>query len=361
VAALDLRLDGRATTGSIGHELSAGVLRTRSRDRFNRLAYNLSGTGFIDGSAITPAAPELTQENPNRDERSTEAYLRDRVALAAEWTLWAGLRHTRLERESVLTDGSEATAYTQTFTTPWLALSRRLSEHTHAYASWGQGVESEVVPNLPRYSNRGEPLPALKSRQLELGIRHGSERMSASLAAFRIVRPVSADTGTCAEDGSCTRRIDGEARHQGLEAGAGWTTGAWQWAGSVMWLDAVRQGASDPASNGLRPVNVPARALKLRATHDVAAWPGLQLQAALVHEGPRMVLPDNSIEAPGWTRIDLGARLKTVLAGRPVQWQLSIDNVADQRAWRETPYEFSHVYLFPLAPRQWRLAVQTSL
>ena len=34
------------------------------------------------------------------------------------------------------------------------------------YASWGQGIESEVAPNRTRYSNAGRALPALKSRQL---------------------------------------------------------------------------------------------------------------------------------------------------------------------------------------------------
>ena len=361
VAALDLRLDGSARTGSVVHALSFGVLGSRTRERFNLQAYNYAGPGRVDGSLSTPAAPVAGDQNTNRDERSTEIYLRDRMQLGPRWELWAGLRHTRLDRESVRTDGSRATAYPQSFTTPWLALSHRIDAATIVYASWGEGIESEVAPNRARYTNRGQPLPALKSRQFEAGVKHSRNSFDASFAAFDIVRPLAVDIGSCDVDASCARRVDGDARHRGVEAAAAWRGGAWGLAGSAMWLDAERRGASDPASNGLRPTNVPAQTLKLRATRDIAALPGLQLQAALVHEGPRMVLPDNSIEATGWTRLDLGARLKTRMHGHALTWHLGLDNATDARAWRETPYQFGHAYLFPLAPRQWRLSVQAAI
>ena len=75
-------------------------------------------------------------------------------------------------------------------------------------------------------------------------------------------------------------------------------------------------------------------------------------------EGKRAVLPDNSINIPAWTRLDLAARYSATLAGVATVWQLGVDNVADHRAWREAPYQFSHVYLFPLSPRTWRASVQ---
>ena len=37
---------------------------------------------------------------------------------------------------------------------------------------------------------------------------------------------------------------------------------------------------------------MPARTLKLQASYDVAAVPGLNLQAGLKYESSRMVLPD---------------------------------------------------------------------
>ena len=213
--ALDLQIAGGLRTGGVVHELSSGLLWTRHAARFQRQAFNYAGAGRDDASVIVSAAPELTDENTDRDERSTEFYLRDAMQFGDAWSLWAGLRHVRLDRASVRTDGSRAIHYAQSFTTPWLGLGRQLSPATFVYASWGQGIETDVAPNRARYVNAGQPLPALKSRQVELGVKHSAEPFEAGLSAFVITRPLAADIGDCDVDGSCTRRIDGEAKHHG--------------------------------------------------------------------------------------------------------------------------------------------------
>ena len=356
--ALDLQFAGTLRTGGLTHDIRTGVMFSQRQDRFQRQAYNYTGSGRDDGSVQTPAAPDLTDENTNRDERSTELYLRDTVQLSPAWSLWGGLRHTRLDRQSERTDGSRPIDYEQSFTTPWLGLAWRATEATLLYASWGQGIETDVVPNRTRYQTPGAPLPALKSRQFEAGVKHAHQGLEAGLAAFVITRPLAVDIGDCDADGSCVRRIDGSVRHQGLEAQLTQRSGAWSWGGSAMWLDARRRGASDAAQNGLRPTNVPRHTVKARMAHDLAALPGLSLHAALVHEGEREVLPDNSQASAGWTRLDLAARWRHQVGDNELIWQLALDNAFDRRAWRETPYQFGHAYLFPLAPRTWRASLQ---
>ena len=360
VDALDLQLSGTARTGRVSHDLTAGVLASRTRDRFQRQAYNYAGVGRDDGSAVTDAAPELTEENTQRDERNTELYLRDALQLSPRWSLWAGVRHTRLERESVRTDGTRPIAYDQDFTTPWLGLSHRWSDATLVYASWGQGVETDVAPNRDRYTNAGQALPALKTRQVEIGLKHSVPGLDWSVTGFRIERPLAVDIGPCDVEASCTRQLDGQARHQGLEAALSLRSGPWLLNGSALWLDAERTGASDPAANGLRPTNVPDYTLKAHVSRDLAALPQWQLQAALTHEGARAVLPDNSIEAPAWTRLDVGARWTGRAGGQRIVARIGIDNLGDSRAWRDTPYQFGHAYLFPLAPRTWRVSLASS-
>jgi iron complex outermembrane receptor protein len=359
--ALDVALKGRATLGASTHHFNAGVLVTRHAARFGRQAFNFAGSGTIDGRSVVPSEPELTDENTNRDERSTELHLQDQWAFSERWSLWAGLRHSRLERESVRTDGSRATRYTQSFTTPWLALSHELSQQTLIYASAGQGIESDVAPNRARYVNAGEALPALKSRQVELGLKHAGDTLDWRIAAFDTRRPVAADFHAddnapsfddCADDDPCVRRSDGIARHRGIEAEAEWRSGDLSLRGSALWLRARRSGSDNEAINGLQPTNVPARSVKLQAAYNIAAVPGLAVVGFVTHEGRRMVLPDNSIATPGWTRIDVGARWTQRLAdGQSLVWRLGVDNLADRRAWQEAPYQFGHAYLYPLAPR----------
>ena len=117
---------------------TVGVQQSRVRNRFQQQAYNYVGTGNVEGTLVTPADPSLTDENTNRDERSTELYARDAIALTERLTAWLGVRHTRLQRESVRTNGSRPTDHPASFTTPSVALGyelgrsldkRRLDDH----------------------------------------------------------------------------------------------------------------------------------------------------------------------------------------------------------------------------------------
>ncbi|HET8872028.1 MAG TPA: TonB-dependent siderophore receptor, partial [Aquabacterium sp.] len=72
---------------------------------------------------------------------------------------------------------------------------------------------------------------------------------------------------------------------------------------------------------------------------------------AVIHEGRRMVTPDNTVHVPAWTQLDVGVRYVQRLSKQAITWQAGVQNLTDNRAWRSTPYEFDHVYLLPLAPR----------
>jgi iron complex outermembrane receptor protein len=360
-SAFDLQLNGKFATGPVRHELSTGILSTKYQSRYQQLAFNYAGTGNVNGQLFTSAAPDLYDGNTDRDQRSTELYLRDTLALTAEARLWAGARHTRISRDSVVTDGSSATSYTQSFTTPWLAMSYQLGPQYMLYASWGEGVESAVAPRLPRYVNAGQGLTPLKSRQSEFGLKSGTTALDWSVNWFDIERPQWSDIGACDVDGSCERKSDGIAHHRGIEAMSDFK---WRDGGivaSAMWLKAAREGSATASVNGLRPANVPNSNFKLQARQRIAAVPGLTLMAGLVHEASRMVLEDNSVSIPAWTRIDLGARLEQNTRYAQLTWRAGIDNVADTRAWKESPFQFGHAYLYPLAPRTLRLSVEMRL
>ncbi|MDP1901907.1 MAG: TonB-dependent siderophore receptor [Rubrivivax sp.] len=365
-SAASLTLSGEFRTGPVKHAFEGGAMRSIYRGRFQDQVFDIAGTGHIDGSLVTPASAGYTDANTHRDERSTELFLRDAVRLTERWQLWAGLRHTRMdraaERTSPAADGLRATRYEQGDTLPWLAVAHALAPRTLVYASWGQGLESEVVPNRARYTNRGQALPALKSRQLEAGIKHEGDSFDGSIALFDIDRPQSADFGACSGDDSCTRALDGSARHHGVEASGTWRWAQWTWQASAMRLDAQRQGSAQAGVNGMRPVNVPAATLRLGTEYRVQEWPGLALLANLSAEGDRVVLPyDESVRIPGWSRLDLGARWKQTLGSTTLTWRAGLDNATNRSAWKESPYQFGHVYLYPLAPRTWRVSVQASI
>ena len=360
--ALDLSLVGKFTAAGMRHEISTGLLFSRFKSRFGGQAYNAAGTGNISGLLVTTPDPTLGDANTNRDERSTEFYLRDAVQLTTQWQAWLGLRATHLQRASVRVNTSDTrpSDYPQSFTTPWLGLSYAVNSQLMAYASWGQGTESEVAPNRSRYSNAGQALPALKSDQLEVGLKAGSNTVDWSVNAFDVKRAQFRDIGPCNVANSCVRQADGNARHRGVEAQADlkWTGGGLL--ASAMRLRVRNEGSAVSGLNGLKPANTPESTLKLQARQNVL--PGLQLQAGLVYEGKRAVLPDNSVNIPGWTRLDAGARFEQVLSGKQLlTWRVGVDNLANRRAWKESPYQYEHVYLYPLTGRTWRASVEVQL
>jgi iron complex outermembrane receptor protein len=369
-AALNLSLQGRSEFAGMAHLIDSGILISRFQSRMQPRVDDATivGSGSVDGLTMIPTLPTLgSVANTDRNDRSTELYLRDHAELGSDWGLWAGLRHSRLQRGSVATDGSAAVAYGQAFTTPWLALSRALSTTTVTYASWGQGVESDVAPNKANFSNAGQPLPALKSRQFEIGIKHDGATIAWTVAAFDVTRPQVSDSAdpaaACADPaaGCLIHAAAGRARHRGLEAAARWHQGPWQLGASALLLQARITGSADPTLNDKRPTNVPAQAFKAHVGYDISGWPGASLNAALTSDSNRMVLPDNSVSVPSWTRIDLGLRYAHQAGDATLVWRVGVDNATDRRAWRESPYQYAHAYLFPLPPRSWRLSMQTDL
>jgi iron complex outermembrane recepter protein len=363
---LEIAAHGEAKTGHIQHTWSVGSLFSRVKNRFDSQTYDRSyanpfegtpsGVGNIDGTLATYPNDPRSSPNTHRDERSTEFFARDALRLNDSLTVWLGLRHTQLKRESVRTDGSRDTGYSQSFNTPWLGTSYTFAPEQMIYASWGQGIESEVVSNRPDlYTNAGQALPAAKSRQLEAGLKVGTPNANWGIAWFDIVRPMWGDFNG-------QRGEDGEAKHQGLEANAAWRAGEWAFQGGLQALHARRHGShAMPATNGKRPTNVPERTLKLQARYQVPQLQGLSVQADAMGVSDRMVLADNSVRIPGYGVADISARFEQKSDIGTFIWRAGIDNLFDRRAWRESPFQFDHVYLYPLAARTFRLSVEVSL
>ena len=137
------------------------------------------------------AVAGFTEANTNPTDPATR-FCPGPMAFGGGWQLWAGLRHTQLERQAERTSatadgGLRTTNFRRNASTPWVAVAYELAPRTMLYASWGKGLETDVAPNRSRYGNAGQSLE-LSSRQFELGIKHGSDRVEAALTLFDIDR-----------------------------------------------------------------------------------------------------------------------------------------------------------------------------
>ncbi len=360
----ELFVRGDTELAGLRHEIAGSLRHVRYTERFpERQAYNWVGIDNVFAPVALPADPTPRDLNTQLDATTDEIAVTDTIRFGKRWSLWLGLRHTRLARSSERTDGSEAVSYAQSFTTPWLALGLRPWEGGFAYVSAGQGIETEAVPNRASlFVNAGEVLPALRSRQVEVGLKQvlrGAGLLSATL--FQIDKPYSDDAFQ--SDGRALRVADArEARHRGVElAWSGRATPALALSASAIYLDARNTRALDPAIVGQRVTNVAPVTASLAATWAVPGVSGLDWTNRLFFSAPKPVTRDNAIELPSYWQLDTAVSYTERRGANTVTWRLGIDNLFDRRYWREAPTQWwGGIYLFPAPPRSLRASVQVA-
>ena len=358
----DLR--GQVQLGGLEHNMKLSLMRHR---QINQMPYtytdNLLGVTNINGG-FTASPINNNYLQTNGSDYDTEVALNDRIRLTEKIDAWLGLRHTQLNRQTNKTDGTQSVSDIRSVSTPWLALSQQLTAHQQVYISYGQGLEAEVTPNTINYTNAGQPLPALRSTQREVGIKSQDRQHSWQATWFDITRPATTDAGTCNNQvpGSCTRQVDGQSQHRGLELSAQTSQSPWNLGGSAMWLDARRENSSVQSNlNGQRPINVPQYILRGLAEYKFSSVGGLRSGVRVSREGERNVTENGDIKLPAWTTVDATTHYDTKLNSVASTWTLAINNLADKHYWRESPKQYGQYFLYPGAPRTVRATVQFHL
>ncbi|MFZ4479162.1 MAG: TonB-dependent siderophore receptor [Rhodoferax sp.] len=359
----DAHLQGKFNALGLTHSTRLGMSGHSSRSDLAAMqAYNYVGTTNIYTPVELPADPSLTVLNSNSRERAVEAYATLASRLSASLQSFAGVRLSRLSRSSELSDGTQAVSYQQTVSTPWAGLAWSANSSTVLYASWGQGVELEAVPNRPTlFANYGQALPALKSEQTEIGLKWQADpRLLLTTAAFSIDKPYADDQPGAGSDALPTRVAGAKtARHRGIEATAAGRLGdALSLQASLMALDARYAQAVDPSMVGQRVTNVPRLKGSLYAHYKVAALPGLAVNALASFESGKTATIDTGVELPQAWQLDAGFSYQHRVAGQSLLWRLNVENLGDRSYWREAPTTpWGGIYLFPSTPRTVRASL----
>ena len=330
---LRTELFGTFSTGSVQHELTLGAARSKkTQDPIFQRNYGGAGTvqnlynpvpiGYLPLTA-RPARPTTGAQ----ESEELGLYALDRITFSPQWQLVAGLRRTHYES----TQGAGATipslAYDVRKTTPLAALSYRFTPALVGYVSYAEGVEEgEIAP--AGTANQNAHMPPGVSKQKEIGLRWLTDGgMLLSGALFDIERP-GAYTNS-----ANTFVADGRQRYRGLEISAqGRLTRALAWQLSAQSLDAEFRGIN-AQYNGKMPENTARQTASAFLSYDIAAVPGLSVNAGAYYTGRRPVDDLNQALIGGNTLFGLGARYVTQLFGKRTLWQVNIDNVADKRYW----------------------------
>jgi iron complex outermembrane recepter protein len=355
----------RATFAGMPHRLQAQLQSYQQRfDPQPKQAYNYVGTSNEFAPVITPPAPSTEGYNTANAERVTSLTLADAISLTPQATLYIGLKSSRLARSSTPAETGLTKVYSQQIATPNVGITWRFMPSLTGYMSAGQGIESDVVPNRAAdFANAGEALPALKSRQTELGIKwQASPRMLATAAVFDISKPYAQ------KDEATQLMIAGakQARHKGLELNAnGAVNPQLSITASAMWLNARITKSLVSSELGGPVTNVAPFTATLFADYKLADVKGLGVNTRLRYDAAKPVFADPSIskvELPAALQWDLGLRYRQVLSTNAITWRVSVENLLNKVYWKEVPTTpWGGVYLFPNTPRRVNVAAQLAL
>ncbi|MRD55090.1 TonB-dependent receptor plug domain-containing protein [Betaproteobacteria bacterium LSUCC0115] len=110
-------------------------------------------------------------------------------------------------------------------------------------------------------------------------------------------------------------------------------------------------GTGNPLFEGKEALNTPKFRLNTFVNYRVPGIEGLSASANWLYTGKRPASRDNSVYAPDFHRLDLGLSYVQKTKAGAATYRLAIENVTDERCWRDVAEFLGDAYLTPGAPR----------
>lgn len=216
---LRAELHGRFSTGNIGHQLTLGMDGFHRTVDKRRNVNEYVGTGNIHDAEVPQFAPSPLQPGPSvrrLDSRQNALFVLDRMDLGADWQWLAGGRFVRLEETARNKRGALERESRLSRFLPQSALIWRANDQLNVYASYVEGIA--LGQEAPFWTvNDGEFLPAVRSRQTEVGVKFApSDALALGAALFRTTQPFQYAQPD-ASDAGYTFGERGQQAHTGLE------------------------------------------------------------------------------------------------------------------------------------------------
>jgi iron complex outermembrane recepter protein len=226
------------------------------------------------------------------------------------------------------------------------------SEKLAVYGSYAQGLEeSPVAPD--NAVNRNVAAPALRTRQVDAGIRYTLPRnIHAILGVFEVQKPYF-DLDTV----DMFREL-GNVRHRGIELSlAGSPTPNLTVIAGMRVLDAKVSGPLvDSGEIGATPVAV-FRNHAVASVNYAIAGTGFSVDSAFESVSRQMANSENTVQVPSRAVVHVGGRYRFQTFGKPVTVRAQVLNLFDRYGWNVIG---GGAYVYN-APRRFTLYVATDL
>jgi iron complex outermembrane receptor protein len=328
-------LQGTVATGSVKHELVAGLGQQGSKERWASEWYwspDFNGNLYETQTFTTTRTPDFNLLPVSAETVQRYAFLSDTLHLNAQWQAIAGLRFTHYEMKDLDGNPSVDSAYKISKASPTLALIYKPDVSTSVYGSYVEGLEPGTRV-APPYANAGDILGATVSKQAEVGVKHQSGALDYGAAIFRIQRANQVDAlrGT---DRYLTQ--DGLVLYQGAEL-----SGAYQFTRNLnlglgaIYLDATLDKVSvdNAALQGNTPANAPKWQVVGNAQYKVPGVDGLKVHGAVRYFGAAFASDNNQLTVPGRTIANAGFSWDFRAAGQDLTLIGNLNNVFNRKYW----------------------------
>jgi iron complex outermembrane receptor protein len=336
----EARLGRRIETGAFSHLLTASVRGRRSRvELASSLAIPLGS--FNIGGDEPDGVEQPWRGTRGEDEvEQVTGSIGYGLAWADRLQVRLAAHRTRYEKQvlskaGVRSDGvSRSTLYNAS-----AILS--LTERTAVFGSWVTGLEeSGVAPTSA--TNRDDVLPPVEAEQFELGVRRN---LTPGLVFIGALFDVAKPTTGFREDGSFGHV--GRVRHRGVEGSLAGQLDAKTSVvlGAVAFTPKVTGPLVDAGVVGPRAAGISSFVANASVERQIAA--GWSMDAQVSHSGARWADTANTFKTPPVTTLNLGARRRFDLAGRPAQFRVLASNITSANGYWASPSGL----LWPIAPR----------
>jgi len=356
-------LRGAFDTGAVSHALSIGADRFERTVDKRRNVNEYVGTANIHDAQVPQFAPSPLMPGASArrlDSAQTAVFALDRMSFG-DWQWLAGGRFVRLDERAYDKRGTPERHSRLSRFLPQTALVWKATDEVNAYVSYVRGIS--LGQEAPFWtSNEGTFLPAVLSRQVEVGVKFvPGDALTLGAALFRTSQPFQYAKPD-GSDAGYTFVEEGQKTHTGLELTAqGQLSERLSLTASASFLRARARDAGTPDYEGHQLINVPKTRATVHAEYQLPFVTGLGVTGGWRYAASNVATADGRVSAPAYSVFDAGLRFKHQVGEHPVTWNLSVDNLFNRFYWRDTGSSSGDYYLFPGAPRQARLSVTFAL
>ena len=348
----DLRLSRRTVDGAHERELTFDVRgRNVERDYGGDSVLGL-GSDSITRRESVPA-PVLAFSALSHDEvRQTGVGASYNERWKGVGTVSLGVLETDYRR-TLQIPGSPGSTERTSQVLPTASFTVDAGKHATAYASYTRGLEDSA--NAPTSAvNRGEPVPATPTWQVDGGLRVAPRNDLALLLGVFKVHKTYFNVDAAGRYGPLgdisSRGVEGSATLSALD-------GLKVVAGLVLLRPEVNQQTPALGGTGTVPVGPVPRTINVNVDYAPDRWGHWATSLQWTSLSSRVVTINDQVELPPLSMLNIGVRYRVRLFNRPCSARLDVANVTD-----ETGLTISSLYLVvPVLRRNYTLTLATDI